>query len=110
MGEAHGGAGAIDTMAAIGAVLLLATVTLATRVGGVWLMSYVRITPRVEIFLKYMSVSVLIAIVAPVIWDATPHIWLGVGAAALVMAASRSALGAMFAGTALAAAARGFGL
>lgn len=73
-------------------------------------MSCVRITPRVEISLKYMSVSVVIAIVAPVTWAATPHIWLGVGAAALVMAATRSALAAMFAGTALAAVARGFGL
>jgi hypothetical protein len=50
-----------------------------------------------------MSVSVLIAIIAPTTWRAAPHIW-------LVMAATRSALAAMFAGTALAAAARGFGL
>jgi uncharacterized membrane protein len=110
MGEVHGGGVAVDMMATIGAVLLLAAVTLATRVGGVWLMSHVRITPRVEIFLRYMSVSVLIAIVAPTTWAATPHIWLGVGVAGVVMAATRSALGAMFAGTALAAVARGFGL
>ena len=78
-------ANAVDAIAAVGAVLLLAAVTLATRVGGVWLMSCVRITPRVETFLKYMSVSVLIAIVAPATWRAGPHIWLGVAAAALVM-------------------------
>jgi uncharacterized membrane protein len=105
-----GDAAAVNTIAAVGAVLLLAAVTLATRVGGVWLMSYFRITPRVETFLKYMSVSVLTAIVAPATWRAGPHIWLGVATAALVMAATRSALGAMFAGTALAAVARGFGL
>ena len=50
----------VDTVAAISAVVLLALVTMATRVGGVWIMSYVTITPRVEAFLKYMSVSVLI--------------------------------------------------
>jgi uncharacterized membrane protein len=105
-----GDATQVDAIAAAGAVLLLAAVTLATRVGGVWLMSYVRITPRVETFLKYMSVSVLIAIIAPTTWRAAPHIWLGVATAAVVMAATRSALAAMFAGTALAAAARGFGL
>jgi uncharacterized membrane protein len=101
---------AVDALAEAGAVLLLAAVTAVTRVGGVWLMSYVRITPRVETFLKYMSVSVLIAIVAPAAWRAEPHVWLAVGTAALVMIATRSAVGAMLAGTAVAAAARGFGL
>jgi uncharacterized membrane protein len=100
---------AVDAIAAVGAILVLAGVTLATRVSGVWLMSYIRITSRVETFLKYMSVSVLIAIVAPATWRAEPHIWLGVAAAALAMVATRSAVGAMLAGTALAAVARGFG-
>lgn len=99
----------VDAVAAISAVVLLALVTMATRVGGVWIMSYVTITPRVEAFLKYMSVSVLISIVAATTWAAGPRIWLGVGAAALAMIASRSAVGAMLAGTALAALARNFG-
>jgi hypothetical protein len=43
-------------------------------------------------------------------WTAGPRIWLGVGTAALVMVATRSAVGAMLAGTALAAFARSFGL
>jgi uncharacterized membrane protein len=103
-------ADSIDAAAAIVAVLLLAAVTAGTRVGGVWLMSRVRITPRIEIFLKYMSVSVLIAIVAPAAWRGGPHIWIGVGVAAAVMVATRSALAAMLAGTALAAVARGFGV
>ena len=100
----------INAIAAIGTVLLLAAVTLATRVGGVWMMSHVRVTPRVETFLKYMSVSVLISIVVPTAWRAAPHIALGVSGAAFVMAATRSALCAMLAGMALAALARSFGL
>lgn len=100
----------VDTIAAVVAVVVLAVVTAATRAGGVWMMSHVRITPRTEIFLRYMSVSVLISIVAPATWFAGPHIWVGVGAAVLTMAATRSALGAMAAGTVLAALARGFGL
>jgi uncharacterized membrane protein len=103
-------ANAVDSVAPFGAVLLLAAVTLATRVAGVWMMSWVRITPRIETFLKYMSVSVLISIVVPATWAAGPHIWFGVGTAALVMLATQSALSAMLAGTALAAVARGFGL
>jgi uncharacterized membrane protein len=99
----------VDAVAAISAIVLLATVTMATRVGGVWIMSYVKITPRVEAFLKHMSVSVLISIVAATTWAAGPRIWLGVGTAALVMVATRSAVGAMLAATALAALARNFG-
>jgi Branched-chain amino acid transport protein (AzlD) len=65
----------VDTVAACGAVLLLAVVTMVTRVGGVWMMSYVRITPRVETFLKYMSISVLISIVVPAAWaGGTAHL------------------------------------
>ena len=66
----------VDTVAATSAVVLLALVTMATRVGGVWIMSYVTITPRVEAFLKYMSVSVLISIVAATTWAAGPRIGL----------------------------------
>jgi uncharacterized membrane protein len=100
----------VDAIAATGAVLLLAAVTMATRVGGVWMMSYVRITPRVETFLKYMSVSVLISIVVPAAWAGGPRFWLGVTIATAVMVTTRSAIGAMLAGTALAAVARSFGL
>jgi uncharacterized membrane protein len=42
----------VDAVGAISAVVLLAVVTMATRVGGVWIMSYVAITPRIEAFLK----------------------------------------------------------
>lgn len=99
----------VDAVAAIIAVIVLALVTMATRVGGVWVMSFVTITPRIEAFLKYMSVSVLISIVAATTWAAAPRIWLGVGAAALVMIVSRSAVSAMLAGTALAALSRHLG-
>ena len=100
----------VDTIAAIGAVALLAAVTMATRIGGVWIMSTIAITPRIEAFLKTMSVSVLISIVATTTWAAGPRIWMAVATAAVVMVATRSAVGAMLAGTAVAAAARGFGL
>ena len=100
----------VETFAAIAAVILLSVVTMATRFGGVWVMSTVAITPRIEAFLKYMSVSVLISIVAAGTWTAGPRIWIAVGTAALVMAFTRSTLTAMLAGTAIAALARGFGL
>jgi len=97
-------------VAAIEAVVLLALVTFATRIGGVGIMAYVAITPRIEAFLKYMATSVLISIVLPTALRASPRIWLAVGAAAITMAVTRSALGAMICGTLLAAAAWNFAL
>jgi uncharacterized membrane protein len=95
--------------AALAAVLLMTLVTVATRFSGVWIMSFVEITPRIEAFLKYLAVSVLISIVVPATLNASPRIWLAVAAAAIVMALTRSALSAMLVGAALAAAARNFG-
>ena len=100
----------VDEASAIGAILLLTLVTVATRMGGVWIMSYIQITPRIEAFLKYMAVSVLISIVVPATLAATPRMWLAVGAAALVAIATRNALGAMVVGTVVAAFARSFAL
>jgi len=95
-----------DTVAAVAAVLLLTLVTIATRVSGVWIMSHVEITPRIEAFLKYMAVSVLISIVVPATIAAAPRIWIAVAAAGIVAALTRSALTAMLVGAALAAAVR----
>lgn len=100
----------VDPIAAMGAVLLLMLVTIATRVGGVWIMSYVEITPRIEAFLKYMAISALVSIVVPIIAAAPPRIWLAVGASALVSITTGSALGAMLTGVALAALAKSFAL
>ncbi|MEH6561300.1 MAG: AzlD domain-containing protein [Marinobacter sp.] len=46
-------------------ILIMTLVTLATRFGGVFIMSYVRISPRVESFINTMASSVLIAIIVP---------------------------------------------
>ena len=94
----------VDTVAAVAAVLLLTLITMATRLGGVWIMSYVEITPRIEAFLKYMAVSVLISIVVPATLAAAPRIWIAVASAAIVAAVTRSALSAMLVGAAVAAA------
>jgi uncharacterized membrane protein len=100
----------VNETSAIVAILLLALVTAATRVAGVWIMSYVEITPRIEAFLKYMAASVLISIVVPATTAATPRMWFAVGAAAIVMIATRSALGAMLTGTVVAAVGKAFAM
>ena len=100
----------VDTVAAVAAVLLLTAVTIATRIGGVWIMSYVEITPRIEAFLKYMAVSVLISIVVPATLAAAPRIWMAVAAAGIVAAVTRNALAAMLVGAALAAMGKNLGM
>ncbi|MBY5970556.1 AzlD family protein [Halomonas denitrificans] len=46
-------------------ILIMAVVTLATRWGGVFLMSFVPIGYRIERFIHAMSGSVLVALLAP---------------------------------------------
>lgn len=47
-------------------IVLMALVTLATRWGGVFIMSFVPINYRVRQFIQGMSGSVLVAILAPI--------------------------------------------
>ena len=57
----------IETTTA-GILLLIAImtfVTLATRFGGAFVMSFVKINPRIESFINTMASSVLIAIIVP---------------------------------------------
>lgn len=46
-------------------VLVMAVVTLATRWGGIFVMSFVPINYRVQLFISAMSGSVLVALLAP---------------------------------------------
>lgn len=57
----------LDTtgMGALTLVLIMAVVTLATRWGGVYVMSFVPISPRTTRFIQAMSGSVLVALLAP---------------------------------------------
>ncbi|MBR9829480.1 MAG: AzlD domain-containing protein [Oceanospirillales bacterium] len=57
----------IDTagLGTLGVILAMALVTLATRWGGVFVMSFVPISYRVKQFINAMSGSVLVAILAP---------------------------------------------
>ncbi|EXJ12606.1 AzlD family protein [Nitrincola nitratireducens] len=50
---------------AIVVILIMSFVTLATRLGGVFVMSFVPISYRVKQFIGAMSGSVLVALVAP---------------------------------------------
>ncbi|MFQ1038763.1 AzlD family protein [Citrobacter koseri] len=46
-------------------IFVMALVTLVTRWGGVWIMSFVPFNNRIKAFIQGMSGSVLVAILAP---------------------------------------------
>ncbi|PPI85811.1 branched-chain amino acid transporter [Marinobacter maroccanus] len=46
-------------------IAVMTAVTLVTRFGGAFVMSFVKINPRIESFINTMASSVLIAIIVP---------------------------------------------
>ncbi|PCM45073.1 AzlD family protein [Marinobacter sp. ANT_B65] len=54
-----------NTTGVLALILIMTLVTLATRFGGVFVMSFVKISPRIESFINTMASSVLIAIIVP---------------------------------------------
>jgi uncharacterized membrane protein len=75
----------IDAMAAI-AILGMALVTYATRMGGVWLLGRVRSSLQIEAGLRYVLGAVLTAIVVPAVIQAG---FVGLLAAAATVVAVR---------------------
>ncbi|MDB2448709.1 AzlD domain-containing protein [bacterium] len=82
---------------------LMALVTLATRLGGVWIMSFIPINRRVESFINAMSGSVLIAILVPIAVDGDLAARLSLLATAAVMLATRHTMLAIATGIVTAA-------
>lgn len=66
-------------------VLVMALVTLLTRWGGVFVMSFVPINYRVEQFISAMSGSVLVALLAPLALDGDWGARLAMGTTAILM-------------------------
>lgn len=84
-------------------VLVLALVTYGTRIGGFWIMRFMPVTPAMEAFLRYLSGSVLVAILAPAVIEGAIPAMAAALAAALVMIAVRNMLAAMAVGVTAAA-------
>lgn len=84
-------------------IAIMATVTLVTRFGGVFLMSFVRISPRIESFINTMASSVLIAIIVPMAWEGDAGARLALLTTAALVLVIRKPLPAIAAGIAAAA-------
>jgi uncharacterized membrane protein len=84
-------------------VLIMAIVTLATRWGGVFVMSFVPINRRVQLFIGAMSGSVLVALLAPLAVAGDSGARLALLTTAVVMLLIKKPLPAIAAGIAAAA-------
>jgi uncharacterized membrane protein len=79
-------------------ILIMALVTLITRFGGVFVMSFVRISPRIESFINAMASSVLIAIIVPMAFAGDMGALAALTVTALIMLTIRKPLPAIAAG------------
>jgi uncharacterized membrane protein len=88
------------------AILAMGLVTYATRIGGILIMARIALSPRIEAALRYLSGSVLVAVVVPPVIQTGPAAWLGVAASLVAMLKTRHALLSLVLGMATAAAYR----
>ena len=71
----------------LAAIVAMAVVTYATRIGGLWLLRFVKVTPRVQASLDALPVAVLTAVIAPsLVKGGTPDL---IAAALTLLAATR---------------------
>ncbi|MEE4705395.1 AzlD domain-containing protein [Pseudomonas alliivorans] len=84
-------------------ILIMAIVTLATRWGGVFVMSFVPINYRVQQFINAMSGSVLVAVLTPMAITGDNGARLALLTTAVVMLTLRKSLPAIAAGILMAA-------
>jgi uncharacterized membrane protein len=85
------------------AILAIGLVTYATRIGGILIMARIPVSARIEAFLRYLSGSVLVAVVVPPVIATGPAAWLAVAATLAAMLKTRHALLSLVVGMATAA-------
>ena len=89
-------------------ILIMAVVTLITRLGGVFVMSFVPINYRVQQFISAMSGSVLVAVLAPMAVNGDNGARVALATTAAIMLLLKKPLPAIAAGVAAAALLRAF--
>lgn len=87
-----------NTAGVLALILIMTLVTLATRFGGVFIMSFVRISPRIESFINTMASSVLIAIIVPMAFAGDAGALAALSVTAVAMLALKKPLPAIAAG------------
>lgn len=91
------------------AFAVMTAVTVASRLGGYWLMGYVNVTPRVRRMLDALPGSIIVAAALPVAVNGGPVVMFAILAALASAIMLRNDFIAVIVGMAVAAAARAFG-
>jgi uncharacterized membrane protein len=91
------------------AFAVMMVVTVASRLGGFWLMGYVNITPRVRRMLDALPGSIIIAAALPVAVNGGPIVLFAIAAAIAVTIIRRNEFVAVITGMLVAALARAIG-
>lgn len=92
------------------AFAVMTAVTVASRLGGYFLMRYVTVTPRVRRMLDALPGSIIVAAALPVAVNGGLVVMLALGAALAVTIIRRNDFVAVITGMAVAAALRAFGV
>lgn len=91
------------------AFAVMTAVTVASRLGGYWLMGYVNVTPRVRRMLDALPGSIIVAAALPVAVNGGVVVMVAIGAAMAVTIIRRNDFIAVITGMVVAAAARAMG-
>ncbi len=91
------------------AFAVMAAVTVASRLGGFWLMGYVNITPRVRRMLDALPGSIIVAAALPVAISGGPVVMFAIAAAMIITIIRRNDFIAVITGMMVAAFARAIG-
>lgn len=91
------------------AFAVMTAVTVASRLGGYWLMGYVNVTPRVRRMLDALPGSIIVAAALPVAVTGGPVVMFAIAAAIAVTIIRRNDFIAVITGMAVAALARAMG-
>lgn len=91
------------------AFAVMTAVTVASRLGGFWLMSYVDVTPRVRRMLDALPGSIIVAAALPVAVNGGPVVMFALAAAMAVSIIRRNDFIAVITGMTVAALARALG-
>lgn len=82
----------------VGVIVAMAAVTVVTKVGGLWLLSRVDVSERLEAGLSVLPGAIVVAILGPELVAAGPAEWGAAAVTAVVMWRSENILLALCAG------------
>lgn len=91
------------------ALAVMTVVTVASRLGGFWLMGYVNVTPRVRRMLDALPGSIIVAASLPIAVNGGAVVLFAIGAAVAITIIRRNEFVAVITGMAVAALARAMG-